>query len=104
LETALPLLLNEVNRGHLSVEKLTELTSLNAAKIFKLESKGKLQAGLDADLTVVDFEAKWQINPKDFYTKAEYSPFENRQGYGKPVMTFVRGNGYDLTRKPMKKI
>jgi dihydroorotase len=59
LETALPLLLNEVNRGHLSLEKLTELTSLNAAEIFKLESKGKLQAGFDADLTVVDFEAEW---------------------------------------------
>ncbi len=91
LETVLPLMLNEVNKGKLSLEKLIELTSTNAARIFKLDKRGKLKPGFYADITVVDMNKDWHIKPEKFMTKAKYSPFEGFKGTGMPVMTFVNG-------------
>ena len=94
LETVLPLLLNEVNKGNLSIEKLIELTSKNVSKIFKITNRGELKTGNYADITIVDMDKKWQIQPEQFKTKAKYSPFAGFEGMGMPVMTFVNGEYY----------
>ncbi len=91
LETALPLLLNEVNKGHFSLNRLIELTSGNAAKIFNLKKRGKIIEGYFADLTVIDMSKTWKIEAKNFKTKAKYSPYEGMNGKGDVVMTFVNG-------------
>ncbi len=96
LETNLKLLLNEVNKGRFSMERLIEITSGNAARIFGLKTKGKLLEGYDADLVVVDMEKEWTVDPQSFQTKAKYSPFAGMKGKGAPVMTFVNGKKYDL--------
>ena len=91
LETVLPLLLNEVNKGTLSMKKLIELTSKNVSKIFKITNRGELKTGNYADITIVDMDKKWQIQPEQFKTKAKYSPFAGFEGMGMPVMTFING-------------
>ncbi len=91
LETALPLLLNEVNKGNLTLEKLMELTATNTAKIFKIDKRGEIKPSYYADLTVVDLNKQWRIEPNKFKTKAKYSPFDGFEGTGMPVMTFVNG-------------
>ena len=91
LETALPLLLNEVNKGNLTLEKLMELTATNTAKIFKIDKRGEIKPSYYADLTVVDLNKQWQIKPEKFMTKAKYSPFDGFEGTGMPVGVFING-------------
>lgn len=96
LETGLRLLLNEVNKGNLSIERMIELTSKNAAEIFGLEKRGEIKVGNFADLAVIDMGKVWTINAKEFYTKAKYSPFDGFEIKGKVEMTFVNGKMYNL--------
>lgn len=91
LETSLPLLLNEVNKGSFSLDKLIELTSLNSSEIFKVKGRGRIEEGFFADLTVVDMSKQWKIKAENFNTKAKYSPYERMTGKGDVVMTFVNG-------------
>lgn len=91
LETNMPLMLNEVNKGNLSLNQLIKLTSYNSSKIFDLEDTGSLNIGNYADLIVIDMNKEWKIDPKQFKTKAKYSPFEGMSGKGDIEMTFVRG-------------
>ncbi len=91
LETVLPLFLNAVNEGEISLEKVVELMSLNVAKIFNLKNRGKIEAGYFADLTIIDLAEKWTIDALKFHSKAKYSPFDGMDVCGKVKMTFVNG-------------
>lgn len=91
IEIQVPLLLNEVNKGNLSLEKLIEITSLNTSKIFNLKNRGEVKEGNFADITVVDMNKTWKIESQKFKTKAKYSPYEGMGGRGDVVMTFVNG-------------
>jgi len=76
LETALPLLLNEVRKGNLSLDRLVELTSTRAAEIFKIQDMGKISTGYRTDLVAFDWNETGILRAKEFETKAKYSPFE----------------------------
>jgi dihydroorotase (multifunctional complex type) len=91
LETTLPLLLTEVNRGRFSIADVVRLISEKPAGIFKLKGRGHLKEGNKADLTVIDLDRKHKIDASKFHSKAKYSPFDGRQVEGKPVKTFVNG-------------
>jgi len=91
LETNLPLLINEVNKGNLKLKRLIELTSTNASKIFELSNVGKIEVGYTADIAIVNMNKEWKIEARNFKTKAKYSPFEGMQGKGDVEMTFVKG-------------
>jgi dihydroorotase len=96
LETGLHLLLNEVNKGKLNLEKLIELTSKNPAKIFQLSKRGEIKTGNYADLIVLDLNKKWKIDASKFHSKAKYSPFNGMEVKGKVMMTIVNGKRYDF--------
>jgi len=91
LETTLPLLLTEVNRGRLSIGDVVRLMAEKPAEIFKLKGRGCLKEGNNADLTVVDLNRKYKIDASKFHSKAKYSPFDQWIAEGKPVKTFVNG-------------
>ena len=91
LETTLPLMLTEVNRGRLSIADVARLMAEKPAEIFKLKSRGYLKEGNNADLTVVDLKRKYKIEASKFHSKAKYSPFDQWTVEGKPVKTFVNG-------------
>lgn len=92
LETVLPLLLTEINRGKLSFSQLERLLCQNPAKIFKIENKGFIKEGMDADFVVVEMKKEGVVDPDKFHSKAHYSPFKGFKVRGMPVMTIVRGN------------
>ena len=102
LETMLPLLLNEVNKGRLDMETLARLTSTQAAAIFGLEKRGRIREGYIADLTLVDMDKEWKIEPGRFFTKAKYSPYEGMTGKGDVVMTIVEGKVYEINENSIK--
>jgi dihydroorotase (multifunctional complex type) len=91
LETTLPLMLSMVKKNRLSLPRVVELLAEKPAEIFNLKSKGKLEQGKDADLTIVDYNCKWIINASKFKSKAKFSPYNGWEVVGKPVKTIVNG-------------
>jgi dihydroorotase len=91
LETTLPLLLTEVNRGRLTIADVARLMAEKPAEIFSLKGRGILKKGNHADLVVVDLKRKYEIDASKFHSKAQFSPFDGWKVEGKPVKTFVGG-------------
>ena len=91
LETVVPLLLTEVNRGNIDLKIIPKIFSQNASEVYGLKNKGKIEIGYDADLTVIDLNQKGKFNIDEFKTKAEYSPFDGWEYEGLPIMTIVNG-------------
>lgn len=91
LETALPLLLNQIHLGNISFSEIRRLLCENPAKLFKIENKGYIREGMDADFVVVDMKKELTINSDKFHSKAHYSPFNGMNVTGVPTMTILRG-------------
>ena len=92
VETMMPLLLNEVNKGTLNIRQLVHLTAKNPARIFSIRNKGLIKAGYDADLVIVDMSLSRKVDNGSLFTKCGWSPFAGRELKGWPVKTIVRGN------------
>lgn len=92
LETAFALSYTRlVETGVVSLTKLVELMSARPAEILKLENKGCIAVGKDADLIVVDFKQNYPIDPKHFASKARFSPFAEKKVGGRVIYTMVGG-------------
>ena len=91
LETVVPLLLSEVNKGNIDFKIIPKIFSENAAKVYGLKGKGKIAVGYDGDFTVIDLKREGKINIDEFKTKAEYSPFDGWKYQGQSIMTIVNG-------------
>jgi dihydroorotase (multifunctional complex type) len=86
------LMLNEVNNGNLSLEKLVEVTSVNGAKIFGFyPRKGSTLPGTDADLTICDLNREWTIGSEKIYSKCQLNGYHGKKMKGKVTHTIVRG-------------
>ena len=92
VETALPLMLTEVNHGRLTLERLVALTAANPAKVWDLyPRKGALRIGSDADIVLVDMDRTASIDQKKLHSKQKISGWHGRAVKGLPVRTIVRG-------------
>ena len=104
LETTLPLLLTQVNKGLLTMSDLVRTTSKRPAEIFHLRGRGGLGEGCHADLVVVDMDREYKIDSSRFHSKAKYSPFDGWRVKGEPIKTFVNGHlvmdGGEIVVKP----
>jgi dihydroorotase len=92
LETTMPLMLTMVNKGRLSLGRLVSLLSTNPAKVFSLNSKGRLEKGADGDVILVDMKKRGTVDPEKFFSKAHYSPFEGWKTQGAVHTTIVNGS------------
>lgn len=90
VETLLPLMLIAVRRNFLSLERLMDAISSKPAEIFGLKSKGKIEAGRDADLILVDPKAMTEIRADKLHSRADWTPYEGKVGIF-PQMTLLRG-------------
>lgn len=92
LDYWVPLVLDQVVQGRLSLQRFVEVTAEIPAKIFGLyPQKGCMLPGADADLVVVDMNRTSRVDPSRFKSKAKYTPFKGWTVRGLPVMTFVGG-------------
>lgn len=91
LETTLPILLTMVKKGRISMNRLVEVLAQKPAQIFRLSNKGFIRKGFDADLTIIDLNKDFTIDPLSFHSKAKYSPFSEWRVSGKAVKAFVNG-------------
>ena len=91
-ETLVPLLLNEVNKGNLSINDIVRLVSEMPAKIWGIyPRKGNLLFGADADITIVDMNAKKIIRASELHSKNKTSPYDSMEIKGIPIASIVRG-------------
>ena len=91
--TMLPVLLHYgVNAGRISLEKLVELTSYNASRIFGMHpKKGTIKENSDADLVIIDLDLIKKVNSKELQSFADYSIYDNYVLQGWPSITISRG-------------
>ncbi len=93
MATTLPVLLDRgVSQDRLSMERVAEVTSYNAARIFGLyPRKGTIQPGSDADLTIVNLDLEKIVTPELLQSYSDYTIYDGWKLTGWPVMTTVRG-------------
>lgn len=92
VETAVPLMLTEVSRGRMTLERYVEWSSANPARAWGLyPRKGALAVGSDADLVLVDLAREGTIRAAALHGKSKITPFEGVPTRGRPVATIVRG-------------
>ena len=92
VETALRLMLTQVNRGRLSIEQYVRAACENPARTWGLyPQKGAIHIGSDADLVLVNLHAKDTIEAARLHNKNPLNPYEGWQVQGIPVATILRG-------------
>ena len=91
VQTSLPLLLDHMNAGRLSLERLVDLTSAGPQRIFNIAGKGRIAVGYDADLVAVDLSAKREITDDWIASKCGWTPFDGVTVTGWPIATILRG-------------
>lgn len=91
VQTLVPLMLDQVHKGQLSLIKFAELVTENPRKVFDLKNKGRIQVGYDADFTIVDLKRTQKVEKKWLASKTGWSPFEDMSFTGWPVMTLLKG-------------
>jgi dihydroorotase len=91
VQTLVPIMLDHVHAGRLSLPRFVDLTSAGPARLFGIAAKGRIAAGYDADLTVVDLKRRQTITNKWVASRAGWTPYDGVAVTGWPVGTFVRG-------------
>jgi len=91
VQTLLPVMLTHVANGRLTLERLVDLTSHGPQRIFGMADKGRLAEGFDADLTIVDLEARRTLRHEDMATRSGWTPFDGMEVRGWPIATVIRG-------------
>lgn len=91
VQTLVPIMLDWVNRGRLTIERFVDLTSHGPARVFGIASKGRIAEGYDADLTIVDLKRRRDIANRWIESRCKWTPYDGVAVTGWPVGTMVRG-------------
>jgi dihydroorotase len=91
VQTLVPIMLDHVNAGRLTLERFVDLSSHGPNRLFGLARKGRIAAGYDADFTIVDLKRRHTITNAEQGSRAGWTPYDGREVTGWPVGTIVRG-------------
>ncbi len=91
VETALPLMLDAASRGRCSVEQVVSWMCDGPARCYRIERKGRLAVGWDADVTLVDLKRSERVGDRGYQTRVAWSAFEGMRLTGWPIATIVGG-------------
>ncbi|WP_296713054.1 dihydroorotase [Rhodoblastus sp.] len=91
VQTLVPIMLDHVAAGRLSLQRFVDLTSAGPARLFQIARKGRVAVGYDADLTIVDLKRRETISDKWIASRCGWTPYHGKEVTGWPVGTFVRG-------------
>jgi len=91
VQTLVPIMLDHVNAGRLSLARFVDLSSHGPARVFGIANKGRIAVGYDADFTIVDLKRRETITNQWVASKAGWTPYDGMSVTGWPVGTVVRG-------------
>lgn len=91
VETMYPFMLTKAAEGIVDFEKVVEVCSANPAHIFGCNSKGKIEAGRDADIVIYNPDGEYYVNQNKMHSKCDYTVWEGLRLLGKIEKTFLRG-------------
>lgn len=92
VQTLVPIMLNHVNNGRLSLERFVDLVCEGPHRIHQIAGKGRITAGFDADFTIVDMKAERTITNEQQKSKCGWTPYDGMDVKGWPVMSIVNGH------------
>jgi dihydroorotase len=92
VQTLLPLLLDHLAAGRLTLERIVDLTSAGPQRIYNIAGKGRIAVGYDADLVLVDLETRRVIRNKWIASRCGWTAFDGREVKGWPKATILRGS------------
>ncbi len=90
LETSLSLSLKLVHDKIITIEELIEKMCKMPASILGI--KANIEKGSPADITIIDPEKEFEINPLTFFSKSKNTPFKGYKVKGDTYLTMVQGN------------
>jgi dihydroorotase len=91
VQTLVPLLLDHVNAGRLTLERFVDLVAHGPQRIFGLATKGRIAVGFDADFTIVDLKAQRTIENSWIASRCGWTPYHDKSVTGWPITTIIRG-------------
>jgi dihydroorotase len=91
VQTLVPIMLDHVNAGRLSLQRFVDLTSAGPQRLFGIVGKGRIAAGYDADFTIVDLKRSETIRDSWIASRSRWTPYDGKTVTGWPIGTIVRG-------------
>jgi dihydroorotase len=91
VETLMPLMFNQVNKGLCTIEEVSTWCCEKPYDIYRVKNKGRIAAGYDADLVLVDLNKEKTVKNGELYNKANWSPYNGWTLKGWPVLVLVHG-------------
>ena len=91
VQHALLAMLETVNDGKITLEKVVQKMCHNPAKLFQIEKRGFIREGYYADLVLVDLNSPQKVTKENILYKCGWSPFEGNTFRSKITHTFVNG-------------
>ncbi len=91
VQTLVPVMLDHVNAGRLTLERFVDLTSHGPNRLFGIRGKGRIAVGYDADLTIVDLQRRATIANAWIQSRCGWTPYDGVSVQGWPIGTVVRG-------------
>lgn len=91
VQTMVPIMLNHISKGRLSLFRFVELVGEGPRRIFGCTSKGRIAVGLDADFTIVDLNRQETITNDWIQSRSAWTPFDGEKVTGWPVLSLIAG-------------
>ncbi len=91
VQSLVPVMLDHVHAGRLTLQRFVDLTSAGPARVFGIANKGRIAAGYDADITVVDLKRRETITDSWTASRAGWTPYNGMSVTGWPIGTIIRG-------------
>lgn len=91
VQTLVPIMLDHVSKGRLTLERFVDLTSHGPGRIFGIAGKGRIAHGYDADFTIVDLKRRQTITNGWMESRAGWTPYDGVEVQGWPIGTIIRG-------------
>ena len=80
-----------VESGLMPFNRLVEAMAINGRKILGLPGADGIRPGDKADLTLLDLGQEWTVDPRDFRSMGQSTPYDGMMLKGKPVLTISNG-------------
>lgn len=91
VQTLLPLMLDHMNAGRLTLARLVDLLCSGPVRIFDIKGKGRIALGYDADFTIIDPDLVREVDTQAMKSKCGWTPFAGMKLKGWPRLTVIGG-------------